>query len=449
VFTGPFTAQDAMAVSSRLDSGDLSTNLLDALVDHSMLVADRRRSTTCYRMLETLRAFARDTLTARERQDRQIAHLDWAVQAAESANEVITGPHEADAVQRFDELFADLRSAHRFATASGDADAALRLTAALRYYAIHRLRDEVFTWAQIAIELAAGTGHALLPVARGSFAQGVANRGELDRARALATEAIERCDPIDHRALWALRTLSNVALYEGRLDQAVEYADQEVAIAERAGDLTHVSYATVTHVLARCYAGDIDEALDLALVHAQRARRSGNPTQLAWSSFTLGEASASVDPTTALAALEAALAHATTVDSHFVAGVALVAIASTQASLGNLGEATTAYGRTIALWHQRGDWTHQWTTLRNVVRLVHHIGRHEQAAVLLGAVTADGPGARPFGRASTELDQLADSIAAAVGGDTFRRLTEDGHRLTPDDAVELAIAAVQLDGTDA
>jgi hypothetical protein len=229
----------------------------------------------------------------------------------------------------------------------------------------------------------------------------------------------------------------------------VEYADQEVAIAERAGDLTHVSYATVTHVLARCYAGDIDEALDLALVHAQRARRSGNPTQLAWSSFTLGEASASVDPTTALAALEAALAHATTVDSHFVAGVALVAIASTQARLGNLGEATAAYGRTIALWHQRGDWTHQWTTLRNVVRLVHHIGRHEQAAVLLGAVTADGPGARAFGRASTELDQLADSIAAAVGGDTFRRLIEDGHRLTPDDAVELAIAAVQLDGTDA
>lgn len=442
VFSGPFTANDAIAVSSRLDTGGFSPHLLDALVDHSMIVADRNESTTRYRMLETLRAYASETLTTDERADRQVAHLEWAMHAAEAANHIITGPDEAGAVRRFDQLFANLRSAHRVAIARSDTDSALRMTAALHYYAVHRLRDEAFTWAQASIALAAGTDHALVPVALGSFAQGIANRGELNQARQLATEAIARCQPLDHRALWALRTLSNVALYEGRLDQAIKHADQEIVIAEKAGDLTHVSYATVTHVLARCYAGHVESALDLALVHTHRAQRSSNPTQLAWSSFALGEASATTDPSASLAALEAALAAAAAVDSHFVAGVALVAIASTQARVGNLDEAMSTYRRTIALWHQRGDWTHQWTTLRNLVGLVHHIGRHEQAAVLLGAVTADGRGAPAFGQGAIELDRVTESIAASIGSAAFEGLTEHGRDLSPDDAVALAIDSV-------
>jgi predicted ATPase len=216
VFAGGFTLGDAEAMVAHL--GGPATQVrkrLAALADQSLVTADRSHPETRYRMLEPLRAYAVSRLGAGAPMEAtRRAHADWAVEMAEALAAGLQGPDEADAVARFDAQFANLRAAHAHCVRTADPDRALRLVAGLHRYALHRLRDEVFTWIEASVGLEGADAHPLFPVVAGSLAQGLANRGELTRARLLAERALDLCADGDRRSMWALRALCNVAVYE-------------------------------------------------------------------------------------------------------------------------------------------------------------------------------------------------------------------------------------------
>ena len=62
------------------------------------------------------------------------------------------------------------------------------------------------------------------------------------------------------------------------------------------------------------------------------------------------------------------------------------------------------YRRLITHWRRAGMWSTQWTMLRSIAGLLARLGRHREAAVLVGAVRATQAGHRIFGQDEAALD---------------------------------------------
>ena len=62
-----------------------------------------------------------------------------------------------------------------------------------------------------------------------------------------------------------------------------------------------------------------------------------------------------------------------------------------------------------------GVWTHQWTTLRNLVQLLVRMDSWESAAVLSGAVSAHGAAAQGFGADAERMHLATEQLAERLG----------------------------------
>ena len=84
-----------------------------------------------------------------------------------------------------------------------------------------------------------------------------------------------------------------------------------------------------------------------------------------------------------------------------------------QAAAGRIHDALRGYREVIDYFARTGNWTHQWTTLRNLAELLRRLGDDEPAGLLDAAADAapDAP-AEPRSRAGT--GRLADHHRAAV-----------------------------------
>ncbi len=440
-FSGGFRLEGAAAMSERL-LGDprVARRLVPGLVEKSLVTATHRGGTTRYGLLETLAAFGRERLAERGLEAvAYLAHADWALQHAEVQSVGLAGPAEAAAVAELDAELGNLRAAHARAVDAGDAGRALRLSVALHRFAYQRLRDEVFDWAEAAAALPDADRHELYPAGLGSLAQGLANRGDLKRATDLADAGLAAAGDRDAAALYPLHALGIIALYRGELDDARARAGQEVELAERVGDAYQAAFGQLTDVLARCYGGAPDEAA-LGKLH-RLADRSSSPSQLAWAEYASGETRRVGDAAAALDHLNRAIDLGRTVDNDFVVGVALLSISDIRAEHGEPDIALAAFARIVEHWAARGVWTHQLTTLRNLVVLLVRIGRVEEAAWLAGAV-ADTEGTPAFGTSARRLAAAQDGARARLGDRRYRAAVERGRSLSQAEVVAQARAAL-------
>ena len=161
VFAGGFDLDSAEAVCADdtldpLDVGDL----LAALVDKSMVVADRHGPRTRYRLLETLRQYGEERLA----EDGELAalrdrHLDHYVATARRASRQAEGTGYADGMNTLEAEWDNFRAALQWASTTGDAARAGELLGALHFFATIRLRFELGEWAEQILELGgAGAG---------------------------------------------------------------------------------------------------------------------------------------------------------------------------------------------------------------------------------------------------------------------------------------------------
>jgi hypothetical protein len=72
----------------------------------------------------------------------------------------------------------------------------------------------------------------------------------------------------------------------------------------------------------------------------------------------------------------------------FVVGVATVGLLSMRGRDGCEHEALTGYREVMDYFARTGNWTHQWTTLRNLADLLRRLGDPEPAALLDAAADA-------------------------------------------------------------
>ncbi len=444
VFAGSFTldAAEAVCCGDGVAREDVA-GLVAELTDRCLVVVDRSGSEPRYRLLETLRQYAGQRLAERgEATEVARRFVAYYLELAERAEPHLRGRQEAHWVAVLDRELDNSRAAHRHALEWPDPDAAVRLPVALHYYAHFRLRSEIASWAESALALPGAGRHRLHPELCGTAAEGAGNRGDLARARELADRGLGAAAGHPGAAQRSLETHAAVALYEGRLEDSVGYVHRWLAATEAAGEHFHSAFGYLHQALAHSYGGRGAAARPRVAAAERAAAAAGNPTQLAWSAYVRGETLADDDPDGAIAHLEDAIVRAEAVRNSFVAGVARVSLSALRSRHGSATTALRSFREVIEHWQQLGDWTHQWTTLRNLAELLARIGADEAAAVLHGAVTHPRTGAPAFGAGEHRLAAVAATLAQRLGAESFAAVARRGADLGEDEVVGHALTEI-------
>jgi predicted ATPase len=429
VFAGPFSLAAATAVAADADP-DSVAEVLAALVDRSMLVAaPDRTGTTRYTMLATLRAYGRERLVETgEASAAHHAHTHYFVTAVEDAASRLLGPEGVRWSSAITSRLDDLRVAHGWAL-DHDLDAALRLVAGLADYAERRMTAEVFSWAERTVEAAefAGTDSPLLPVVCAVAGIGARFRGDLEVAASFAERGLARTQGPDDPARWpGLDILNDIALFHGRLDDCDRLGAEMERLALASGDAFRAVTSLVNRTLARVFAGDHAGAVPLADRLRSRADGSGRPVAVVWARHIEARVWLDHDPDRADGLLQEALALARTLQDRYLAGLALASLAALHARHRDPATALGLFREVVEHWHQSGNWTQQWFTLRYLVELLVRLGADEPAALLYGAATGRAGAPPAYG---VDADRLAaarwvlttrmpapDMLAAAARG---------------------------------
>ncbi|MEO8696757.1 MAG: hypothetical protein ABI658_24830 [Acidimicrobiales bacterium] len=167
VFAGSFTLDDVEAVASGgTIVADAVLDPLSSLVSRSMVVADEAEDFTRYRLLETMRVYARERLdNASEGESVRRRHAEHYVALAQQADQGLHGRDEEAWVRRMDAEFANFPAALDWCVATGDVDLALAMTIALSRFGIPRIRYGVYRLLDMALAMPEARRHRLRPQA--------------------------------------------------------------------------------------------------------------------------------------------------------------------------------------------------------------------------------------------------------------------------------------------
>jgi tetratricopeptide (TPR) repeat protein len=370
--------------------------VLARLVDASMIEADLS-SGSRYRMLETLRAFGLDRLTAAGERDTATARMQrWAGELTTwfAATALTEREPEADAVLRRE--LANLRAAWRSARDRGALDDAATMVTALLDAVAYRDLVEVRGWAEELAHDPGLAGHPQEAAVLGTAGEAAYHRGDHATASRLARAGLERATDGTQTG-YCLLPLSVVALARAAYDEAAEHALAGAALRFRpGGELLGIA------ALAAAYSGDAERARTL---NDRGLRDAVSPSMLAWGAYVTGEIE------TAVGRRDRAEQHyvraidlARTSGATFLVGVASVGLLAARAAAGEIAEALTGFRQVVDYFARTGNWTHQWTTLRNLADLLRRLG-DERTAAQLDAAADGAPDAPARGSPSGDARQ--------------------------------------------
>ncbi|MBV9580211.1 MAG: AAA family ATPase [Chloroflexi bacterium] len=166
VFTGgwPLAAAEAVCGGGLVASDDV-LQLLQRLVDRSLVVADEQAGEMRYRLLETLRQYAAEHLAlAGEQVDLRNRHRDWCVQVAEAGERDIWRAEQLECVERLVREHDNVRTALRWTLtcAEEDPEPGLRIAAAMvRFWDVHGDLREGIRWLDDLLRLPSVRPHRL------------------------------------------------------------------------------------------------------------------------------------------------------------------------------------------------------------------------------------------------------------------------------------------------
>ncbi|WP_209306366.1 BTAD domain-containing putative transcriptional regulator [Blastococcus sp. CT_GayMR19] len=354
-------------------------SVLARLVDASMIEV-RFEGGTRYRMLETLRAFGLDRLAAVGESEAAVAQLQrWAVDLTAwiAATMATEDEPEADAVLRRE--VGNLRAAWRSVRSRGALDAAAAMVTSLFDAVAYRDLVELRSWAEELADDPALHDHPLAAAVLGTAGEAVYHRGDHAKAERLARAGLERA--ADGRGTaYCLMPLSVVALARGAHGASAAHALAAAELGGRSGEALGVA------ALALAYSGDADGARVLG---DRALAGSVSPTLRSWAAYVTGEIETSVGRRDlAEPHYVRAVEFARRAGNTFLAGVASVGLVAARAAAGRAAEALVGYREVIDYFARTGNWTHQWTTVRNLADLLRRLGDEDTAAQLDAA--ADG-----------------------------------------------------------
>jgi predicted ATPase/class 3 adenylate cyclase len=270
VFVGWFdlAAVEAVCCDEDLDEYD-AVDLLDSLIDRSMVLAASGPVGRRFRLLETLRQYGAERLAESGDTDRTArAHAHWYRDHAEELEVLLAGHDELEGVARVNQAWDNLRAAVAWARDHGDIDTGSRIAAAVGLEDAFRGRAEVGDWTE-ELAAAAPDDHPGL----GDLLAAAGRRYLLTRDRDGLDRLERRWGPVDH-PMWLIVR----AYLHDDFETAVRVAPAAAEWSRARGSELGARMLGQLGVAGLAGLGRFAEALDRLRTLADEARRDGPPS---------------------------------------------------------------------------------------------------------------------------------------------------------------------------
>lgn len=454
VFVGGWTFEAAEALI-----GLEALDLLSHLVDKSLVVAEEQPESgeTRYRLLETIRQYARDKLL--ESGESPLAHdlhLDYYLRFASGAEPKLNGPEMLRVMNQLEIEHDNMRAALAWALELNP-EVALRLAASLTTFWQRRgYLTEGRRWVQDALARfdAVPPAAELVPRdrlalrARALWATGTLawSQGDLHIARSALEEGADLARAIGEPGtlVEALMMLALVTLWLGDTTVTESVIAEGLSVARAHNNKLGVAMIlSPKAVWLRTVKGDLAAAVACAEEGLRLMREVGNPWISGMFIFGLGVASASNDD---YLAAKAYLEESETVYRELGDRQMVTAAQSERAHIerqtGHYAQAVALYSSTILGWQELGHRSALAHELESLAFIAIAQSQPRRAACLLGSAesmreAADSPMA-PAER--TEYTEHVAALRAQMDEASFAAAWAAGRNLTTDQAIAYALA---------
>ena len=394
VFAGGFTLDAARAVAADENTGELVVlDLVDSLVAKSMVLAEGSGASVRFRLLETLRQYARDRLAATgDAAATRTRHARYYLEFAEALRPSIFGPDQLAAWDREDTELGNLRTAFNWMIETGDGAGALQLVGTL--FSEGSDTGELLRLRLAALDAAATLppGERAEPLAWTAFA--ALGAGEHTRASELAEASIacaRDANIAPHPR--AFETLGLVAFWRNEPTLAIEILERAVAQARQAADdgSPLARWWIASAVMQLCFVlgqtGEPERAIVAGEEVLSIARQLGMPTLLSAALFNLALAYRSTDAERAARLIDESLERSVSIGARwpYQRGWTLIAAGQVHGTLGDHDRALAAFAEVLTLARQTGDRFFVPLALQGMARGLRHRSRPDDATRLLAA----------------------------------------------------------------
>ncbi len=293
VFRGGFSMEAAESVGSVGEVGRFDAlDLLSRLVDKSLVVAEERGDEMRYRLIETVRTYARRKLD--ETEDGPVAaarHAAFYLELAEAAETRMRGPAETAWMRRLETEHDNLRAAVEWALDERRLEMALRFSWALITYWLARgFSQEGLRL----VERALDGDESVDPLirARGMEAASmlVLLHGDAARASRLLAESEATFAALGarHDQGLALLRMASLITAQGDRDRAAELYGRALGLLDEAGDQWGVANCLEGQGDLALIDGDLEGARSAFQESLKLRRRFNHPRSVAQSLVALG-----------------------------------------------------------------------------------------------------------------------------------------------------------------
>jgi predicted ATPase/class 3 adenylate cyclase len=445
VFPGSFDAEAAAAVAGAagLQRWDVLDSLT-SLVGKSMVAEEEGPGQTSrYRLLETMRAYARQQLAAGELDRLRHRHAEYYAAFAERAGPELAGPAQLEWQPRIRAELDNLQAAVTWALTSGDQarPVAFRIVAALFGFGIIS-PSAVGGWAEACAAQIGECPPELRGMVLAAAAWSAFFAGDLPLAQRRAEDVLHDPASSDPVSLAMLRlVLAQAYALTGQPERGASIAREGRQEAAELGIEIFVGNFLAAEATAWTAAGDYAAARSPAMEAVEVARRVQNPGLSAWAFCTAAGAIWPGDPQTALTLIEDSLALARAGAFDPALDGALTWAGFIRAHNGDLPGALAALQEAMAQQHADGNRLLLNMTLQIAAVVLARLGEAEPAAVLSAAFSAHFlPGISAVHQDVTMGIEEAQSLARhALGEAAYNAALARGAAMDEDELVEYAL----------
>jgi predicted ATPase/class 3 adenylate cyclase len=443
-FAGGFTleAAEAICADAQIPSSEI-LDLLTNLVSKSLVVF--RDEEARYRLLETVRQYARDKLLetgeAAWVRDR---HRDWFLAFAERAERALQGPEQALWLKRLETEHDNLRAALEWSSMTPEIG--LRLASVLwPFWYLRGYVSEGREWLKQFLEKAVGAPSPLR--AKALYGASMLARAQDDYAQATAlleeSLALYRAAKDYQGIALALGNLGIIAFARGDYARATRLLEESLDHSRKAGDKVSIASALSELGNVAMYQGDLTRAERLLEEGLALSRAAQDDQGIALALRRLGAVLFQKgEHTKAKALLQESLELYRSLGA--VPGLASVlnSLGMVALSEGDLQRAGTLLRESLVQYRDVGDKWHIALCLDRLARVAAAQGAWERTARLLGAeealrqtIGAPLPPSEHHGREQTL--QLAHEH---LGEELFAAAWADGYAMKLEDAIAYALS---------
>jgi predicted ATPase/class 3 adenylate cyclase len=453
VFSGGFDMGAAEAVTS--GAGLEPWDVVDAVTDltaKSMVVSEHGASGTRYRLLETMRAYARERLDQQDDADawrrRHAAHY---ADVAETIGPMLRTHDELATRQRLHLELDNLRAAVTWAldsAESGDSDLAARIIGALSVESQMNGVLGIGDWADRAVREGVEASTPELDAAvYGVAAWESIDRGAYERATDLALESLRLGESAQYSSMHlTYMSLACVDGFAGRVEPALAWMERarEHATAH-GGDAWDLSGYHGASSFFSSVVGDFERGEAHAVEALRLARESGSPSSIVAALAQVGYSQWRDHPAAALAALLESIALSDPGAMNVMISPARSLAATIEARNGDARSALSHLRDAVTHSVDEGDNTTIFSCYDRAIRVFAVLGNHVPAAELAGVVTVG-----PFASLSTigvgpeaeERDASLVDVRRELGDASFEAAVARGAGLSYEEILDRVLGEI-------